>query len=237
MSRMFTYDGEPMKTWNVWVGCQHECIYCSAEKLARGRLKNIERYKDGFHPHLVRKELERTFHPGQFIFVGYMGDISFAPPFYVEMVLAKVRAYPETRFLFCTKNPGIYHKWRLTYPSNLYLGVTIESNFDHGVSKAPPPAERYEAMRELQHPHKLVSMEPLLDFDLATLVSWMKEIKPEIIEIGPDNYHNNLPEPLGTKVVIRLLSMLREVCPTVVEKPGLSRLLGISKTIKKEQSE
>ncbi len=233
MSRMFHVGGRPMRTWNCWVGCDFNCTYCSARRTALTRLKNSPRYRDGFKPHLVEKELRRRFHPGDFVFVGYMGDISFAPREVIINILDAVREQPEVKFLFCSKNPLIYWDWHLTYPDNLYLGATIETNHDFQLTKAPAPYHRYVAMRALDHPHKLVSMEPLMDFHLRTVVDWMKEIQPEIIEVGPDNYHNNLVEPGGATghakspwKVRWLLEDLMKFCPNVIEKKGLERLTG-----------
>jgi len=230
-SRMFQVGGKPMKTWNVHVGCDFLCTYCNARRTALTRLRNSPRYKDGFTPHLVKEELSKKFAPGDFVFVGYMGDISFASRPIIVDLTCRIAEQPEVNFLFCTKNPLIYWYWDLIYPNNLYLGATIESNFDHGVTKAPAPLHRYEAMRALPHPRKFISMEPLMDFHLRTFVDWMKEIDPEIIEIGADNYHNHLPEPKSEKSGARapwkvswLLESLREFCPTVVEKAGLERL-------------
>ncbi len=62
-----------------------------------------------------------------------------------------------------------------------------------------------------------------MDFDLVTFVRWIGNIKPEIIEIGADNYNHNLPEPNPDKVNA-LLKLLRDICPTVIEKHGLERL-------------
>ncbi len=106
---------------------------------------------------------------------------------------------------------------------------TIETNFDYGLSLAPSPLHRFQAMKELAYPHKFISMEPLMEFHLRTVVDWMKEIDPEIIEIGADNYHNHLPEPKSNGALTQwkvrwLLDGLREFCPTVVEKGGLERL-------------
>ncbi|MBA7707801.1 hypothetical protein ES703_116684 [subsurface metagenome] len=50
-------------------------------------------------------------------------------------------------------------------------------------------------MRALDHPKKFISIEPICDFDLDEMLSWMAEINPEIIEVGYDNYHNRLREP------------------------------------------
>jgi len=230
---MFQVGGKPMKTWNIHVGCDFHCTYCNARRLALTRLKNSPRYQDGFTPHLVEEELSKKFAPGDFVFVGYMGDISFASRPVIVDLTARISDQPEVNFLFCTKNPLIYWDWHIVWPENLYLGATIESNFDHGVTKAPAPFYRYEAMKALDHPHKFISIEPLMDFHLATFVRWIKEIMPEIIEVGADNYHNHLPEPKSEISGFRspwkvrwLLKYLREFCPTVVEKVGLDRLQG-----------
>ncbi len=117
MTRMFVVDGKPMKTWNVFKGCFFECTYCNARKMAQTRLKDSPRYKDGFTPRLVM-ELSRRFRPGQFIFVGYVGDISFATRDEVGFILAQtIEFFSDTPFLLCSKNPVIYSSWKLTYPA------------------------------------------------------------------------------------------------------------------------
>lgn len=241
MTRMFIAPGgtERMKTWNVFVGCLHDCTYCSARKMALTRLRHCERYKEGFDPYFVPEELGRRFRNGSWVFIAYMGDICWAGSKALRLIVEKVESMPGVSFLMLTKDPSCYLRWMDEWgfepTANLYLGATIESNVDHGVSRAPAPVKRYEAMRDVQHAQKFISLEPLMNFHLATLVRWIKEIRPEIVEIGPDNYHNNLPEPYwilpdqkAPQKVRWLLERLREFCPTVVEKPTLSRLLHIS---------
>jgi len=211
------------KTWNVFVGCRFDCSYCSAKKLAETRLKNGPRYKDGFIPHLVESELKRTFKPGEFIFVAYMGDIAFASRYEIAKILVTIQGHPETRFLIQSKNPGCFHQWKLPIPPNVYLGTTIETNRDYHLTKAPPPIERYTQLEGYPHPHKFLSIEPIMDFDLDTLLEWVIRIRPEIIEVGADNYHNRLPEP-SVKKVENLLACLEDICPKVIEKDGLKRL-------------
>ena len=222
-----------MKTWNFQVGCDYDCAYCNARKAALTRLKNSPRYRDGFRPHLVESELAKRFRPGDFVFCGYMGDISFAPRAVIADILEIIQGQPDVKFLFCSKNPACYALWGLEYPDNLYLGATIETDRDYGLTQAPPPEERFMAMEVLRHKHKFISIEPLMDFHLRTMLDWMRSIGPEIIEVGPDNYHNCLPEPQsmgsGAKVpwkVRWLLEGLREFCPNVIEKRGLERLKG-----------
>jgi len=213
------------RTWNVFVGCRYDCSYCSARKAALTRFKHLERYKDGFRPHLVESELYKSFKPGEFIFVSYMGDISFATPAEALRINVVTRSYPKTRFLLCTKDPGCFFKWDLIWPDNVVLATTIETNYSNIFSKAPSPFERYINLKRYQHSHKMVSIEPIMYSDIDALTTWMKAISPEIIEVGADNYHNHLPEP-SPEQLNQLLSNLREICPNVIEKDGLDRLKG-----------
>jgi hypothetical protein len=154
-----------------------------------------------------------------------MGDISFIDRISRDIILNKIWNNPETSFLFNSKNPGIYWQWGVNFPPNLHLGTTIETNRVYGFSKAPLPIERFHALWATLHPLTFVSIEPLMDFDLDVLVTWMELLNPNIIEVGADNYHNHLPEPEWGKVE-ELLKELRKICPTVVEKEGLERLKG-----------
>ena len=236
MTRMFTIKGMPMRTWNVFKGCKFDCTYCHARSLALGRLAHLPQYADGFYPRIVDQALWKHFRDGEFIFIAYMGDIAWAFKDELEAIMARVRMAPLTTFLMLTKAPNIFLEWREAWgfepPLNLYLGATIESNIDHKLTKAPPPEKRYLAMAQLDHPKKFISIEPIMNFHLGTLVAWMQDINPDIIEIGPDNYGNNLPEPISDLTghqspwkVRKLVEMLKEFCPEVVEKPGLTRLV------------
>lgn len=226
MSRMFTIDGHRMKTWNVIHGCRFNCTYCNARKMAETRLKHSLRYKGGFTPAFVTEELRRHFEPGEWVFICYMGDIFWADPSWIWQVMGAVRAYPQTIFLAMTKAPALYRLWeqsREFMPANLVLGTTIESNRLYQLSKAPSPLSRYLDLWGVNWPRKFVSIEPILDFDLNTLVRWVAHIAPQVVEVGADNYHNHLPEPEWSKVAA-LLKALRQFVPTVVEKEGLGRL-------------
>ncbi|MBA7484344.1 hypothetical protein ES707_19869 [subsurface metagenome] len=229
---MFTdpASGRPMKTWNVFVGCKHDCTYCSARRTALTRLKHHLRYKNGFDPHLVPELLTRGFNPGEFVFVAYMGDISFATREEFLRIRARIMEFPQTDFLIQTRNPRQLFDWRadwgVTLPAHVYLGTTIETNRNPGFSKAPSAVERFRYLTGYPHNRKFLSIEPIMDFDFDTLISWVGMIQPNIIEVGADNYHNHLPEPPWWKVEA-LLKRLRELCPAVVEKPGLERLRGL----------
>ena len=93
----------------------------------------------------------------------------------------------------------------------------------HGINKAPIPQERFMAMTYLENIPKMVSIEPIMDFDLDVMMRWIEEIKPEFVSIGADSKGHNLPEPPPDKVK-ELIQGLK--CFTIVKvKNNLNRIL------------
>jgi protein gp37 len=196
-------------TWNPVVGCLHHCTYCWARRLAETKLKNIERYRDGFKPKLVEKELNRKFHK-KYVFAVDMGDLfgDWVPSEWILKVIEAIKNSPSSYFLFLTKNPERYMEFLDFYPENVVLGATIETNRDYPVSKAPATVERYGFMKKLPFKNRIISIEPIMDFDLETFVNWVKEINPVMVHVGYDNYNNNLSEPSVSKTY-QLIDQLR----------------------------
>jgi len=205
--KMFTIVSE---VWNPVTGCLHNCVYCWARRLALTRLRHTSRYRDGFRPRIHPEEFRKRF-KGGVVFVSDMGDLwgEWVPDEWIRRVLNHVRRFPNTWFLFLTKNPQRYHDFLDEIPPNAILGATIETNRDTyfqensrpRISSAPPPSQRYKAMRDLDWPLKLISIEPILDFDIDIFTKWIEEINPFIVYIGYDNYNNKLPEPPLSKTL------------------------------------
>lgn len=213
------------KTWNPFVGCLFECYSggCWARQLALNKLNHLPRYSNGFKPKFIPEELKKRFQPDELVAVSLMGDISFATTSEILLILQRIQQFPLTNFLIQSKNPRQYWAWNVTFPPNIYLATTIETNRDYRLTKAPSPFERFSYLKDYPHTPKFLSIEPIQDFDLEELLDWVKFIKPYIIEVGADNYSNHLPEPSWGKVEA-LLKRLKEICPKVVEKEGLERL-------------
>jgi DNA repair photolyase len=203
-------------TWNPISGCFFNCVYCWAKELALTKLKNSHRYSRGFKPSLNESEFRLKFSSGDLVFVSDMGDMfgDFIPEAWIKRVLDHIRQFPEADFLFMTKNPKRYLTLLPYIPRNAILGVTIETTKDEimqndKISIAPLPTKRYEAMKALDWDKKMLSIEPILDFDLNTFTKWIDEINPFIIYVGYDNYSNKLREPT-LKETTKLLNMLPE---------------------------
>jgi len=187
-----------MDTWNPITGCLHNCVYCWARRYSK-RLASmgIEPYRThDFQPAFAEWRLRQKFPKGRLIFVSDMGDMwgDWVPREWIERVLRVLRTKTDSWFFFLTKNPKRYHEFQDKFTDNMVLGATIETNRPYKVTRAPPPRERFEAMRDLDWSHKAVVIEPILDFD-PEFIDWIREIRPEMVHIGYDNYGNRLPEP------------------------------------------
>ena len=220
-SRMFNFITE---CWNpLCMRCQYACSYCWSEALKDGRLKNSPRYqklaliKDRCY--LVEKELNRHFKAEASVFVEDCGDLfgSWVPEPWIYEVLKVIERCPKAKFLLLTKNPKRMLDFK--FPDNVLCGATIETTESvRAFSLAPPPMQRFQAMRELSHPHKMVCIEPIVDFNLSQFYHWLTWIPHlELVVVGYDNHNACLPEP-SLKKTMKLINDLRGAGLRVVTK-------------------
>lgn len=201
--------------------CKHDCSYCYMKKW--GELPPL---------HVDEKDIKTNLYrhgKGKFIFVCHTCDL-FAedvPTEWIERVLERLRTYSENRYLLQSKNPRRFLDFIGKYPPDVLFGTTIETNRTIYVeSKAPPYVERSQALAELhkQGLETMVTIEPILDFDLDELVELVVTANPKWINIGADSKGHDLEEP-SKKKVEDLVKMLKE--KTDVElKRNLKRILG-----------
>ena len=156
------------------------------------------------------------------------GDLfgDWVDPDIIHRVLQLCRKYPSTTYLFQSKNPGRFKDFMNYFPMHTIFGTTIETtdmrlSFQH--SEAPLVTQRYSAMRLLREYDKMISIEPIMDFDLPVMVDWMRQIKLKFVSIGADSKGHNLPEPSGKKVR-KLIAALEMQGIEVKLKSNLERL-------------
>lgn len=177
-------------------------------------------------PRLIEAELAVNYGSGKTIFIEHMNDL-FAekiPADWVYKVMAHADKFPDNKYIYQTKNPERAAKWYSPAANWDMFGTTIETNRDFKLlSNAPSAVSRVVGMMKISV-KKFVTIEPILDFDVDIMVGWMKEIRPEFVNIGADSKGCGLPEPPAEKVR-ELIAKLGEAKITIKKKTNLERLL------------
>ncbi len=140
-------------------------------------------------------------HFNQFIFTCPNGDISFCRTKYLQKIVDRICCEKNKMFLLQSKDPRTFN--RIKFPDNVVLGITLETNRDEDyakISNAPAPSQRYRDFLDVRHPIKMVTVEPVQEFDRDVLVEWISNINPSLIWLGYDSRKSHLPEPPLAKV-------------------------------------
>lgn len=87
---------------------------------------------------------------------------------------------------------------------------------------SPSPEEHVKGMSPIDLP-KYVTIEPVMDFDTASLLEMVKRCNPVQVNIGGDSGGHKLPEPSKQKLY-DLIDGLKEFT-TIDKKKNLKRLL------------
>lgn len=204
---------ERIKNIPVFRGCSFNCCYCNFKRLVQLNkgCPNCATFTPHSHMEALQRGPPKT-EKSTFVTVGLSGDVSFMYPSDFLEVLKYCYQSVHTTFMIQSKNPKYFLQFK-NIPDNVIIGTTIETNRyylsrglgdlvyytknsdGHGISNAPPPESRYNAMIKLEC-RKAITIEPILLFDIEELENWICRIQPEILYIG---YNSNprirLPEP------------------------------------------
>lgn len=206
-------------TWNPIKGkCLYNCCYCYMKRFPQKDLR--------FDTNEMKTDLGYC----NTIFVGssvdmFAGDV---PDKWIVDVLAKCRREPTNRYLFQSKNVSRMLSYynsggkNSMFPEDCIFGTTIETDvLPDGVSDAPAIRSRMD-LKYL--PYRMVTIEPIMDFNLRNLVDIIRYINPMWVNIGADSSRRKaLKEPTKDKVI----SLIKELekFTTVKGKHNLSRIL------------
>jgi len=206
-------------TWNTVKGkCPHDCSYCY-----------MQRFGERPPARFDRSELRTNLGNGNFIFVGSGNDMFAAdiPGEWINETLNHCAGF-NNKYLFQTKNPARFLDF-IQSPLILQkaqLCTTIETNrwYPEIMKHSPTPHERVAAMElASKSVQTLVTIEPILDFDLDELVGLIRQCNPIQVNIGADSGNNKLPEPDKQKVTA-LIHELKQF--TVIDqKRNLGRII------------
>jgi len=197
------------KTWNPFKGCEFDCIYCEPSfKRQSKRQKNRCTDCYTYTPHCHEDRLAKI-PSAPIIFVCGNADISFSPPEFTQRIIESIVEHngraPHKTYYFQSKEPAYFEPFLSDFPDNVILLTTLETNRDEGyeaVSKAPPPSVRFRQFKSVDYPRKVVTIEPVLDFDLRTFADWICSLQPEYVWLGFNSKPESvtLPEPSVAKV-------------------------------------
>jgi DNA repair photolyase len=165
--------------------CSHDCLYCYVKQWGEPRPLRLD-----------EKALKEDLGEGNFIFVGSGTDM-FAEDVPIDWINRSLKrcAESDNKYLFQSKNPErMIFCVTNVHVKNKLLACTIESNKDYKISKAPLIEERVHAM-SMCSCAKMITIEPILCFDLPYMVEIIDRIQPDKISIGADSKGHNMPEP------------------------------------------
>jgi len=204
-------------TFNVVKGeCPHGCHYCYMKKW-------------GEQPplHFDEKELKTDLGKDNFIFVGSSCDM-FAdeiPTWWIFDTLKHLSSY-NNKYLFQSKNPSRIKHLMPYLPTGSIIGTTIETNriYDE-MGNTPTPRTRSRSMAQISRLFDvMVTIEPIMDFNLKQLLMIIKGCNPKWVNIGANTNHKiKLAEPSPAKVMA-LIDRLGEHTKVKI-KSNLKRLM------------
>lgn len=202
-------------TWNAIKGeCPHDCSYCYVKRW--GKLNPVR---------LDESEFKTDLGKDNFIFVGSSCDM-FAKGITYEWIfktLEHCNKFDNT-YLFQSKNPKYFDGIAIQGIDKYFLCTTIETNRVYPeMRNSPDPVDRAIELGRIPIEGKYVTIEPIMDFDLKSLVSMVQVCNPQQVNIGADSGNNNLPEPSMEKV-LELIEELSEFT-IVKKKKNLKRLI------------
>lgn len=199
-------------TWSPAIGCLHGCKYCEHSfqaQLKRQKKNCLDCYNFKVHYHPERLTRIPTSSPNIFMFA--YGDFAFYKPDFVrsaiKQVVKHIKKYPDHTIYFQTKNPSHFSQYIPDFEpikSNVIFLTTIETNRSNGyrkISKAILPLVRYLYFKHVDWERKILTIEPIMDFDILGMVHIIKGINPERIYLGLNSRHKRiqLPEPSKEK--------------------------------------
>lgn len=207
-------------TWNTVKGeCPHGCHYCYMKRW--GKQKQVR---------FDESELNTDLGDKNFIFVGSSCDMwaDSIPYQWINKTIDKCKQHTGNTYFFQTKNPRrLWYPFSDDIPEMSVVCTTIETNRQYDeMGDTPHPVDRAHYLSMLEFKYRaMVTIEPVMDFDVDEMVSLIECCSPDQVNIGANtNRKIKLPEPNAEKVK----DLVYAIAPitTVKIKPNLKRITG-----------
>lgn len=209
--------------------CPHGCSYCYVQRMAE-RFPNMRaRYSGPIR--IIEKELAVPYGKGKTIFIEHMNDLYAVGGISSGdriPILDHLEEYPNNVFVFQSKHPPDPRIADEVRDCDM-LGTTIETNrvYCGEMGMAPDPLDRKQIMMQWKEMRpevkRFVTIEPIMEFDLAQFALMIEEIEPSFVNIGADSKGSYLPEPPWRKVR-NLIGKLEMLGIEIRQKRNLERL-------------
>jgi len=180
---------------------------------------------------VIENELRVNYGSGKTIFIEHMNDFfaSGVSGSDVGEIWDHLARYPNNIYVFQSKDPidpGLGEANEIRDCD--MIGTTIESNRGiDTVSAAPHPMDRAGAMADWKalRPSvtRFLTIEPIMDFDLAEMVAIVDRVDPLFVNIGADSKGSGLIEPSWDKIQ-NLIGVLKMHGYEIRRKSNLDRL-------------
>jgi len=206
-------------TWNPIKGkCPHDCKYCYMKRFPLNPIR------------LDEGEFNTDLGENNIIFIGSSCDMwaNAIPGEWIQRITEYISdEYWNNGYLFQSKNPKRFFDFCTILPDDIIFGTTLETNRNLGY-KAPEPSERVCWMWEFTDQkydrfQRMVSIEPIMDFDLREFKMMLMNVHPHFVSIGADSKNHNLPEPSKEKT-LELIDWLKTFTEVKI-KDNLGRII------------
>jgi len=190
----------PTENWKpLDFQCPYACTYCPEEGYSETpRLR--ERWED------IPSRFAIWVCPDTDLFCDEV------PSGLIESILEKASDYPHyphKAFIFCTRNVERYSEFLDKFPQWTYFATTVESDIDHGCSRAPPPMVRLEELKKLKFAlsdlpgiyETCISIKPIMNFT-DKFADIIRHVMPDQVSIGREVMCiENFPTPRFSEVL------------------------------------
>jgi len=173
-------------------GCLNDCLYCYMRRLHEKKAVVASKYEG--KPRIWEKEM-KGWGKGKTIFVQNCSDLfaNDVPDEIIMQILDHAKKFDNT-YLFQSKNPARILDFLDFFPPKTILCTTLETNREvDGIwsKECPTPFVRGLAMYQIRQQRPdirlSITIEPIMDFDLEAMKSWVEDVKPEFMSIGADS--------------------------------------------------